>query len=349
MTSLMSFTVGTKDLRQALRSVSPHACRDDELPMINRVRCYVDTENVTVAATDRFTAAMGLVSVWDADSAVVGSIDLTLTDVAMILSVFTVGKENRDDAPEWQLRIELRAKRTQTPGSESNLESMVIRVTDISGLVSGEVLEFPAMPTHSAFPDIPQLFANQLARPAGLLDTFAMDGDLLARLKVAAKVYGNKPLVLSTPGAERSPILARCGESFLGLVMPSRFDEDDRLRNKAWLDAWIRRLPVPDLQKVVDLDDVSQMTSHESAARFLRDAAQIVISTQFGSAAMLQRRLSIGYKLADRLLDQLAKRGIVSHADEENSSQARAVLVNASDLQKVLDTLPAEEEDASDE
>ncbi|AXH45819.1 FtsK-like DNA translocase [Gordonia phage GEazy] len=350
MTTLMSFTVGTKDFRQALRSVSPHACRDDELPMINRVRCYVDTENVTVAATDRFTAAMGLVSVWDAGSATAGSIDLTLTDVAMILSVFTVGKENRDDAPEWQLRIELRAKRVQTtPGSDGSYESMVIRVTDVSGLVSGEVLEFPAMPAHSAFPDIPQLFANQLARPAGLLDTFAMDGDLLARLKVAARVYGNKPLVLSTPGAERSPILARCGESFLGLVMPSRFDEDARLRNKAWLDAWIRRLPMPDLQKVVDLDDVRQMTSHESGARFLRDAAEIVISTQFGSASMLQRRLSIGYKLADRLLDQLAKRGIVSHADEENSSQARAVLVKPGDLQKALDTLPAEEEDTPDE
>ncbi|WP_331436450.1 hypothetical protein RND64_04545 [Gordonia sp. w5E2] len=140
--SIMSFTVGTKDFRQALRAVSPHACRDSDLPMINRIRCYVDVENVTVAATDRFSAALGLVSVWDSsDTPVVGHIDLSLPDVAMILAVFTAGKDNGVDEPEWQLQIELLEKRTVTASDSPDVVSHAVRVTDVSGLIPGEVLE----------------------------------------------------------------------------------------------------------------------------------------------------------------------------------------------------------------
>lgn len=351
MSTLMSFTVGTKDFRQALRSVTPHASRDDTLPMINRVRCYVDGENVTVAATDRFTAALGLVSVWETSSDVVAPIDLALSDVAMILSVFTVAREASEDSPEWQLRIELRDKTTHTPGTDPDVSSLVVRIADVSGLITGEVLEFPAMPPHSGFPDLPQLFANQLAKPAGLLDTFGINSELLVRLKTAGKVYGNKPLVLSTPGAERSPILARCGDSFLGLVMPTFIDEDQHALHKGWLDGWVRRLPLPSTQRVVDLDEVRWFANRANATEFLREAARLVISTQFGSPAMLQRRLGISFAAAQTILDDLARRDIVTYVDEDNKSAARTVRIPVGDLTACLDTLTADDpaEEASDE
>ncbi len=340
----MSFTVGTKDFRQALRAVSPHACRDSDLPMVNRIRCYVDVENVTVAATDRFSAALGLVSVWDSsDTPVVGHIDLSLPDVAMILAVFTAGKDNGVDEPEWQLQIELLEKRTVTASDSPDVVSHAVRVTDVSGLIPGEVLEFPLLPASNAFPDLPQLFANKLDEPTGPLDTFAVEADLLARLKTAAHVYGKKPAILSTPASPRSPIVARVGESFLGLVMPRYFGEDDRVQSKAWLEAWQQRLPDPSREKIVDLDETVGKRDPNAARDALVAAAREVITMQFGSAAMLQRRLGVSEKAAGRYLDELEKHGVVGPKPE--GSGARKVLISVDQLQATLDELGKETDD----
>ena len=340
----MSFTVGTKDFRQALRAVSPHACRDSDLPMINRIRCYVDVENVTVAATDRFSAALGLVSVWDAAATpVIGHLDLSLPDVGMILAVFTAGKDNGVDEPEWQLQIELLEKRTVTASDSPDVVSHAVRVTDVSGLIAGEVLEFPLLPASNAFPDLPQLFSNKLGEPTGPLDTFAVDADLLGRLKTAAHVYGRKPAILSTPASPRSPIIARIGESFLGLVMPRYFGEDDRVQSKAWLDAWQRRLPDPSREKVVDLDETVGKRDPNAARDALVAAARAVILTQFGSAAMLERRLGVSSQAAKRYLDELEKHGVVGPQPE--GPGARTVLIQVDQLQATLDELGKESDD----
>ncbi|WP_162128857.1 DNA translocase FtsK [Gordonia desulfuricans] len=329
----MSFTVGTNDFRRALRAVAPNACRDEVLPAICRVRCYVDSENVTVSATDRFTAALGLVSVWETSPltpVVDGVIDLGLPDIAKILAVFTAGKD-KADAPEWQLRVELLEKRTIAEGDRPETSSLTVRITDVSGMISGEVLDLPALTPHENFPDLPQLFATHLEKPSGQLDLFGVSGELLARLKTAARVYGDEPLVLSTPGAERAPIIARCGDSFLGLVMPVNLGpaEDSYQADQA---AWQRRLPVPSVTKVVELDEiVGRGAENDDEVR--RAAAEIVVAVQFGSAAMLQRRLGIGYKKAERILNQLELAGVVG---PKQGSRARKVLFSATDVEGAL-------------
>ncbi|WP_064077824.1 DNA translocase FtsK [Prescottella equi] len=66
----------------------------------------------------------------------------------------------------------------------------------------------------------------------------------------------------------------------------------------------------------------------------LRDAAQMVLATRFGSASMLQRRLRIGFAKATRLLDELSVLGIVSAAD---GSKAREVLVDEAGMRAALE------------
>jgi S-DNA-T family DNA segregation ATPase FtsK/SpoIIIE len=54
------------------------------------------------------------------------------------------------------------------------------------------------------------------------------------------------------------------------------------------------------------------------------DAVRVILETQRGSVSLLQRRLTIGYSRASRLVDQMAEAGIVG---EYKGSQAREVLM----------------------
>jgi S-DNA-T family DNA segregation ATPase FtsK/SpoIIIE len=56
-----------------------------------------------------------------------------------------------------------------------------------------------------------------------------------------------------------------------------------------------------------------------------REAAEVVITAQQGSASLIQRKLKLGYNRAGRIIDQLEAAGIVGPFE---GSKARQVLVN---------------------
>jgi S-DNA-T family DNA segregation ATPase FtsK/SpoIIIE len=64
------------------------------------------------------------------------------------------------------------------------------------------------------------------------------------------------------------------------------------------------------------------------------DAAEVVINSGQASASFLQRKMSIGYARAGRLIDQLQKTGVVSSADSQNKRDILMTLVNLEELQK---------------
>ncbi|MBR2789565.1 MAG: DNA translocase FtsK, partial [Eggerthellaceae bacterium] len=70
----------------------------------------------------------------------------------------------------------------------------------------------------------------------------------------------------------------------------------------------------------------------------LWEAADLVVSNNFASTSTIQRKLSVGYARAGRIMDQLEDKGIVG---PRNGSKPREVIVTVEELEaiKAFDTL----------
>jgi len=330
---MTSITVGTRDFRQALEAVAPHASPDPKYTVLHRIRLDIGAENLAVSATNRASMGHAIVSIWDSKLGSTTAVDLSPLDVKEILLLFKSASGHGEEMPDEQLELTVRDD--------------TLTVTDIGGLFEGKQLVLPRYPTDDNFPKVENLLRNKLASPALGADRLTTDANLLKLFGKAAGAYG-EPLVID-PAGNNAAMLITCGESFVGLLCPMRRSDDAEAQIKRWHTDWLERLSTGDTSIPEEFADEPQAVEEDGDQQVLlsRDveqlcqAAELVISTQFGSVSMLQRKMRVGFARGKQLMAQLEQAAIVG---PEVGSAARDVLTR---LDQLADTIERIRDEAS--
>ena len=228
---MSTIVVGTADLRRALTAVGPHASTVKEDTTKHRVRLSVGAENLTVSATNGYSAGIALVSIEEPDGELV-DVDLSPQEVKEILALFKSGNPGTDEEVGDTLQLDITADK--------------FRVTDISGLFPGKLLELPRFAVDPNFPNLSRVALKILTKTGQKsVELLLTTGSLVALFKAAASTYG-KPLAIEMTG-ENSAMVLSCGDSFLGFLQPVKANAETVAELTEWRSDWLYRLEQSEL------------------------------------------------------------------------------------------------------
>jgi S-DNA-T family DNA segregation ATPase FtsK/SpoIIIE len=179
-------------------------------------------------------------------------------------------------------------------------------------------------------------------RPQATVVTGLIKSNMPTRIgfRVAARL--DSRIVLDQNGAEAllgqgDMLFLKPGTSDLVRAQGTFVDEMEVQRIVKYLKEIAEPQFHPELTELNRID-TSEMVRDE----LFDDAVRIILESQRGSVSLLQRKLSVGYARASRIIEMMAGAGILG---EYKGSQAREVLMTLKEYEKLREKMEAEAEE----